>query len=95
MPVRSCNECQIRAQCLPQGRNDRSGSLQRAYLREDCEGRLVALQRRLGRGKASRLCPGSSDVNLFSYGEGIIDFDAEIPDGALDLGMSQQQLHGT
>jgi hypothetical protein len=32
---------------------------------------------------------------LFSYGEGIIDFNAEIPDGALDLRMSQQQLHGT
>src|ERR1700730_6788363 len=45
--------------------------------------------------KPVRLCPCSSDVNLFSYGEGIIDFDAEIPDGALDLGMSQQQLHGT
>jgi hypothetical protein len=27
--------------------------------------------------------------------EGIIDFNAQIPDGALDLGMSQQQLHGT
>jgi len=24
-----------------------------------------------------------------------IDFNAQIPDGALDLGMSQQQLHGT
>jgi len=32
---------------------------------------------------------------LFSYGESIIDFNAEIPDGALDLRMSQQQLHGT
>jgi hypothetical protein len=36
-----------------------------------------------------------SDVYLFSYGEGIIDFNAETPDGALDLRMSQQQLHGT
>jgi hypothetical protein len=27
--------------------------------------------------------------------EGIIDFNAEIPDGALDLRISQQQLHGT
>ncbi len=48
-----------------------------------------------GGAKPVRLCPGSSDVNLFSYGEGIIDFDAEIPDGALDLRMSQQQLDGT
>ena len=38
--------------------------------------------------KPSRLCPCSSDVNLFSYGECIIDFDAEIPDGALDLCVS-------
>jgi len=45
--------------------------------------------------KPVRLCPCSSDVNLFSYEEGIIDLNAEIPDGALDLGMSQQQLNGT
>ena len=45
--------------------------------------------------KPVRLCPCSSDVNLFSYGEGIIDFNPEIPDGALDLRMSQHQLHGT
>jgi hypothetical protein len=45
-----------------------------------------------GGAKPVRLCPCSSDVNLFRYGEGIIDFNAEIPDGALDLRMSQQQL---
>src|SRR5215469_9342040 len=44
--------------------------------------------------KPVRLCPCSSDVNLFSYGEGILDLNAEIPNGALDLGMSQQQLNG-
>ena len=48
-----------------------------------------------GGAKPVRLCPCSSDVNLFRYGEGIIDFDAEIPHGALDLRVSQQQLHGT
>jgi len=47
-----------------------------------------------GGAKPVRLCPCSSDVNLFSYGEGIIDFNAKIPAGALDLGMSQQQLNG-
>ena len=47
-----------------------------------------------GGAKPVQLCPCTSDVNLFSYGEGIIDFDAEIPDGALDLCMSQQELHG-
>jgi hypothetical protein len=39
--------------------------------------------------------PCISDVNLLSYGEGIVDFNAEIPDGALDFRMSQQQLHST
>ena len=48
-----------------------------------------------GGAKPVRLCPCSSDVNLLSYGEGIIDFNTEIPDSALDLRMSQQQLHGT
>ena len=43
-----------------------------------------------GGAKPVRLCPCSSDVNLFSYGEGIVDFNAEIPDGALDLRMTQQ-----
>ena len=57
--------------------------------------RLLAQGGAKGGAKPVRLCPRSSDVNLFCYGEGIIDFDAEIPDGALDLCMSQQQLHGT
>ena len=37
---------------------------------------------RLGPNGPSRvclLCPGSSDVDLFRYGEGIIDLDAKIP----------------
>jgi hypothetical protein len=41
-----------------------------------------------GGAKPVRLCPCRSDVDLFSYGEGIIDFNAEIPDGALDLRVS-------
>ena len=36
-------------------------------------------------GKASRLCPGNSDVDLFGYGESVINLNAEIPDCALDL----------
>jgi hypothetical protein len=43
----------------------------------------------------SPLCPGSSDVNLLGDGEGIVDLDAEIPHGALDFGVTQQQLDGT
>ena len=46
---------------------------------------------KLKEGKASSaLPPCSSDVNLFSYGESIIDFNAEIPDSALYLRMSQR-----
>jgi hypothetical protein len=40
------------------------------------------------------LCPGNSDINLFCYGKGIIDLDAEVPDGAFDLGVPEQELHG-
>src|SRR6516225_12309109 len=55
-------------------------------------GRILARWRTEGGAKPVRLCPCSSDVNLFSYCEGISNFDAEIPDGAIDLRMSQQQL---
>jgi hypothetical protein len=30
---------------------------------------------------------------LFRYGKGIVDLDAEVPDGAFDLCMSKQELH--
>ena len=45
-------------------------------------------------GRACPLCPGISDINLFRYCEGIIHFDAEISDRALDLCMSEQKLDG-
>jgi hypothetical protein len=35
--------------------------------------------------------PGS-DINLFRYCQGVIDLDAEIPDGTFDFGMSEQEL---
>jgi hypothetical protein len=44
-------------------------------------------------GRACPLCPGISDINLFGYYQGVIDFDAEIPDRAFDLGMPEQELH--
>jgi hypothetical protein len=31
---------------------------------------------------------------LFRYGKGIINLDAEVPDGAFDLGVPEQELHG-
>lgn len=47
----------------------------------------------VGMGRARSLCPSISGINLFSYGEGVIDLDAEITDRALDLGMPEQKLH--
>ena len=39
--------------------------------------------------------PPKSDVNLFCYREGVVDLDAEIPNGALDLSMPQKELYGS
>ena len=58
-------------------------------LRCICSQRLLALQPRLERGKACRLCPCSSDVDLFGYGESVIDLNAEIAHCALDLFVPQ------
>ena len=43
-------------------------------------------------GRAGRLCPGTSDVNLLRNGQSVVDLNAEIPNGALDLPMAQQEL---
>ena len=40
-------------------------------------------------GKARQLCPGISDVNLLSYRQGIIDFDAQVSDRAFNLGVAK------
>jgi hypothetical protein len=45
-------------------------------------------------GGARLLCPRNSDVNLFRYGQSIVDLDAKVPNGAFDLCMSKQELHG-
>src|ERR1700726_1196547 len=37
-------------------------------------------------GRLPHLCPGISDINLFRYCQGVINFDAEISDRAFDLG---------
>jgi hypothetical protein len=44
-------------------------------------------------GRACLLCPGTSDVNLFRYCQGVIYFDAQVSDRAFDLGMSKQKLN--
>jgi hypothetical protein len=46
-------------------------------------------------GRAGQLCPGSSDVDLPRYSEGVVDLNAEIAHGALDLSMAKQELNGT
>jgi hypothetical protein len=55
----------------------------------------LALPGANGSGGACLLCPGSSDVNLFCYGKGIIDLDAGAPDGTYDFGVTEQELHGS
>jgi hypothetical protein len=41
-------------------------------------------------GGACLLCPGISDINLFRYRESIIYLDAEVSNGAFDLGVAEQ-----
>ncbi len=43
-------------------------------------------------GQSTSALPSGSDVNLFGDGESVVNLDAEIPDGALDLGVTEQQL---
>jgi hypothetical protein len=35
------------------------------------------------------------DIGLLGDCQGVIDFDAELADGAVDLGVAEQQLHRT
>jgi hypothetical protein len=46
---------------------------------------VLQLPRLVGQGEAD-----SSHVDLFRYGEGIIDLDAEISDGTFDLSVAKQ-----
>jgi hypothetical protein len=41
------------------------------------------------------LCPNGSHLNLFRHRKCVIDLDAKVSRGALDLGMAEQQLNGT
>jgi len=45
-------------------------------------------------GGQSPLCPGTSDLNLLRYRERVIDLNAQISDGALDLCVAEQELDG-
>jgi hypothetical protein len=44
-------------------------------------------------GQSMSALPGNSDIDLFRYGQGVIDLDAEVSDGAFDLGVTEQELH--
>ena len=55
---------------------------------------VVARSPLLDVGRVRQLCPGRSDVDLFSYGQSIVDFDAQVSDRALNLRMTEEQLHG-
>ena len=39
--------------------------------------------------------PRFSDIDLFGYGERVINLDSEIADRALDLCVTQQELNGS
>ncbi len=48
----------------------------------------------LVKGQSVSALPHDSDVNLFRDDKCIVHFNAQIPYGALDLLVAQQQLHG-
>jgi hypothetical protein len=54
---------------------------------------ILALSWRLKGGGVWSAPPGSSDVNLLRYCDGVVDLYAEVSDGALDLRVPQQELH--
>jgi hypothetical protein len=58
------------------------------------QGLSLARTGRLKVGRACPLCPGSSDINLFRYCQCIVYFNAQISDGAFNLGVSEQKLDG-
>ncbi len=45
-------------------------------------------------GRACLLCPDISDVSLLRYRERVVDLDTKVADGALDLGVPEQELDG-
>jgi hypothetical protein len=44
-------------------------------------------------GQSMSALPGNSDIDLFRYGQGVINLDAEVSGGAFDLGVAEQELH--
>jgi hypothetical protein len=55
---------------------------------------FLAQDRRLEGGQSMSALPGYFRNRLFRYCQGVIDLNAEVPDRAFDLGMSEQELDG-
>lgn len=53
---------------------------------------LIGTNRQLEGGQSMSALPGTSDINLFRYCQGVIDLNAEISHCAFDLGMPKQEL---
>ncbi len=45
-------------------------------------------------GQSMSALPRTSDVDLFRYSDCIVNLDPEVPDGALDSGVAEQELNG-
>jgi hypothetical protein len=41
-------------------------------------------------GRADTLCPDTSDIDLFRYGKGVVNLDAEVPHGTFNFSVSQR-----
>jgi hypothetical protein len=40
-------------------------------------------------GRADTLCPDTSDIDLFRYGKGVVNLDAEVPHGTFNFSVSK------
>jgi hypothetical protein len=52
--------------------------------------RLPEVPAGLGRAEPTRLCPHTSDIDLFGYGKGVVNLDAEISHCTFDFSMPKQ-----
>ena len=60
----------------------------------ECRSSLSGPNLPMSVGQSMSALPSISDIDLFSYREGIIYLDAEVSDGAFDFGVAEQELHG-
>jgi hypothetical protein len=50
----------------------------------------IGPSRRFGPGRARRLCPDTSDVNLLCYGQRVVDLNPKVAHCALDFRMAEE-----